>query len=153
VSKNLGGDLLEVKRGALATFYYTTSGAYGGVDQPLVPKVTYDPPMPQIPMGPFQVGYKSSSRSANIRSGSQVGVFDANLHVMAREKLTTVMGTFDAYRIEVRTRAFGALGGASDLIWTRWHEANSAIPLKEVLDLPEKKYKITIETTSIRRAS
>jgi hypothetical protein len=153
VTKSLGGDLLEVKRGAFATFYYTTAGAIGGVDQPLVPKVIYDPPMPQIPMVPFQVGYKSSSRSANIRSGSQVGVFDAHLHVVAREKLTIAMGTFDAYRIEVRTRAFGALGGASDIIWTRWHEANSAIPLKEVLDVPEKRHKITIETTSIKRAS
>ena len=33
------GDLLAVKRGAMATFYYTPSGAYAGLDQPLVPKV------------------------------------------------------------------------------------------------------------------
>lgn len=153
VTRALGADLLEVKRGASATFYYTTSGALGGADQPLVPKVTYDPPIPMLPMGAFQAGYKASSRSTNLRSGKIEGVFDAHMHVVGREKITTRIGTFDAYRIEVRTRAIGALGAPVDVIWTKWHEANSAIPLKEIMDMPDKRYKITTETTAIKRSS
>ncbi len=147
------GDILSVKRGGLATFFYTPSGAYAGLDQPLVPTVTYDPPIPMMPSGAFQVGYKASSRSSSVRSGSVVGGFDANIHVLAREKITTKMGTFDAYKIEIRANAAGALGGAIETVFTKWFEPNSAIPLREVVEIAATRRRIVKDTVSIKRAS
>ncbi len=159
VVRDLGGDLLEVKSGLSdkypGTYYYTRAGAYGGMDLLSRPNVRYDPPIPMIPSGAFQVGYKASSRSNNLRSGSSVGVFDADMHVVAREKVTVPMGTFDAYKIEIKTKIITPYGEPVEILITRWHEANSAIPLKEFSAwqfLPGRRMTQTIETVSIQRA-
>ena len=77
---------------------------------------TYDPPWNVIPGGEFVVGNKSSARSIRTSpNGSQQWV-DVESRIVAREKLTTALGTVDTYRIDVRF-TLQAGGGARLSFW------------------------------------
>ncbi len=96
VSKQIGPDLFEsVGAGAPPTI--TNQAGYVRKDS----SGTYDPPWSVVPGGTLAVGNKSSARSIRTNpDGSQEWV-DIDSRIIARERITTALGTLDTYRIEV----------------------------------------------------
>ena len=63
---------------------------------------TYDPPWAELPAGPFQLGKRWTGRSILTRPNGQKVWVEIETQVVAREKVTVPLGTFDTYKVDVR---------------------------------------------------
>lgn len=131
----------------------TPEGAVITNDEGMMGKYESVPPSAIVPSGPFQVGYKSSSRVETVRNGKAQGGFDFDVNVEAREEIDTPMGKRQAYRIGVRHATTGAFGSTMrPYKITTWYERNSLIPLKSLFEMPGTPTTENL-TLEIKRAS
>ena len=62
---------------------------------------SYDPPFATAPVGEYQVGKKWSGRTIQTRPDGSKQWIDVDMNVVARERVSVPLGSFDAYRVEV----------------------------------------------------
>ena len=79
---------------------------------------TYDPPWSAVPGGELQVGKKWNGRSIQTRPEGTKQWVDIDAKVLARERVTVPLGTFDTYRVELN---FVYQSGARSKI-TIWYD-------------------------------
>jgi Caspase domain len=121
-------------------------------DMGMMGKYEASPPQALVPLVQYQVGYKSSSRIETIRNGKPQGVQDFDMQVVGFEKLSVPAGTFDSYKIAIKTATTGAFGStAKPYTYTQWYAQNTLIPLKSIFEMPGTPTTIE-ETLSIKRA-
>jgi Caspase domain len=88
------GDLVEFNHGqGFTTLTGGTIRTSGGMN--------FDPPIQSYPAGDFQIGQRWRSRSIET-TGSYRGWIEFEAHVAAYEEVTVKLGTFKAYRTELK---------------------------------------------------
>ncbi len=111
VVKSLGDDIFEGSGPGYGTVRATQAGfvLQDGAG-------TYDPPWAVWPGSEYQVGKRWSARTIQTGIDGNKQWIDVETHIVAHEKVTVPLGTFDTYRIEV-TMVYQRGGRAKLTFW------------------------------------
>ena len=88
---------------------------------------TYDPPFVQVPGGEYQVGKRWTGRTnLTVRGSGNKLWIDYDGHIAARERIDVPAGSFEVYRIELKT----LVSDGSRRKFTMWMQPDWGYPVK-----------------------
>jgi hypothetical protein len=105
----------------------------------------YDPPLPSVPLGDYQIGKRFVSRSNWTNRAGEKGWIEYEVKVVALEKITIPAGTFTTYKVNSNyMMSTGASGSGS-----RWYEPQWGLSLKRVVSGRDRNGRVTGDTREL----